>query len=522
MREDIATRYDALPYHGSFIPMTHPDQMATMAVLHGMEPPPVVHCRVLEIGCTDGGNLLTIAQSLPNASFLGVDLSPRQVAEGQATLQELGVANVELRTLDLTRIDATYGLFDYIICHGVYSWVTGPVRDKILEICSRNLAPNGVAYIGYNTYPGWHSRMMLRDLMLFHTQGISDPTKRVQQARAILDFVSRSSVPQDSLRARYLLEETKRLENFADTYIFHDYLAEENHPVYFHEFIAHAASAGLRYLSRSIFSLDELRLSSDFRDVISQFGPDVVRREQYVDFVLYRSFRQSLLCHAGLKTHGSPLPEAIRSLHLVAMARPENPAPDLRTQAREPFLTFHGDRLSVDEPLLKSALLALHRLWPRSTGFEDLWASTLELLGRSEATADSNRAEFAMKLLQCHVMRLLNVHTFEPPIATEPGERPRTGALARRNAARGERVVSLRNHISVLEEIDGLVLPLLDGSRDQAAVVGELAQAVEAGKLNLESNGKPVTEPAAVHEALESIVRSSFLRLADQALLIAG
>ena len=121
--------------------MTHPDRMATMAVLHGMKPPAVDRCRVLELGCTDGGNLLAMAQTMPGASFLGIDLSPVQIDQGKAAAQMLGAANVELRTLNLTDVDDSFGLFDYIICHGVYSWVTASVRDKILEICSRNLAP---------------------------------------------------------------------------------------------------------------------------------------------------------------------------------------------------------------------------------------------------------------------------------------------------------------------------------------------------------------------------------------------
>jgi methyltransferase-like protein/cyclopropane fatty-acyl-phospholipid synthase-like methyltransferase len=516
-----ATSYDTLPYQGNFIPMTHPDRMATMAVLHGMKPPPVERCRVLELGCTDGGNLLTIAQTLPHASLLGVDLSPRQVAEGQATVQALGVGNVELRTLNLTEIDDTYGLFDYIICHGLYSWVTASVRDKILQICAHNLAPNGVAYMSYNVYPGWGQRGMLREMMLYHTQGITDPTAQVQQARALLDFVTRHATPQDGPYARYLREESKKLEKFPDSYLFHDYLAEENQPVYFHEFVAHAVPAGLRYLSHSMFSIEESRLSPEFRQIISRLGSDVVRREQYVDFVLNRTFRQSLLCHAGVRTYESPWPEAVQSLRLVALARPENPMPELLSKAHQPFLTMYGDKLMVDEPLIKAALFALYELWPRSMGFEKLWASTLELLGRSEAAAGADRTEFATKLLECHMMQLVNMQTFDPPIATEPGERPRADALARRNATRAARVISLRNHIAVLEEIDRLVVPLLDGSRDQAAVVDELAGAVAAGKLNLKSDGKPITEPAAVREALVPIVKSSLQRLADQALLIA-
>jgi len=520
MGQDAATSYDRLPYHGNFIPMTHPDRMAAMAVLHGMKPPAVERCRVLELGCTDGGNLLTMAQTMPKASFLGVDLSPVQIAQGKAAAHAIGVANVELLTLNLTEVDDGFGLFDYIICHGIYSWVRASVRDRILQICSRNLALNGVAYVSYNIYPGWHQRRMLREMMLYHVQGITDPTEQVQQARALLEFVVKSATPEDGPYALYLRAESKKFEKFPDTYLFHDYLAEENHPVYFHEFVAHAVSAGLRYLSQAMFSNEETRLSPDARQVISRLGPDVIRREQYIDFVLNRTFRQSLLCHAGLVTCDSPSPEAVRSLRLVAMARPENPTPDLLSDSLEPFLTCYGDKLMTDEPLIKAALLALYLLWPRSASFEELWAATLDLLVRSNVTAPRDGTEFAKTLLLCHMVQLVNLHTFDPPIATEPCERPRAGALASRNAARGERVISLRNHIAVLEEIDRLILPLLDGTRDQAAIVDDLASEVASGKLKLKADGDLIVEPAVVRKALEQTVIFSLQRIACQALLM--
>src|SRR5262249_44410967 len=131
MSQDAATSYDRLPYRGNFIPMTHPDRMATMAVLHGLKPPAIQRCRVLELGCTDGENLLTIAQTMPDASFLGIDVSPVQIAQGKAARDALGADNVELMVLDLTQVDDRFGLFDYIICHGVYSWVIPSVRNKI-------------------------------------------------------------------------------------------------------------------------------------------------------------------------------------------------------------------------------------------------------------------------------------------------------------------------------------------------------------------------------------------------------
>jgi SAM-dependent methyltransferase len=424
------------------------------------------------------------------------------------------------RTLNLTELDDRIGVFDYIICHGVYSWVPAPVRDRIMEICARNLAPNGVAYISYNIYPGWHFRGMVREMMRYHTQGITDPIAQVQQARALTDLIMRSATPQDGPYASYLREENKKLEKFRDTYLFHEYLEEENHPVYFHEFVAHAATAGLRYLSQAVFAFEEFTLSPDFRQTISRLGSDVIRREQYVDFVLNRAFRQTLLCHTGLTTYEGPMPEAVRSLRLVAMARPENPSPDLLSDAREPFITSYGNTLIIDEPLIKAALMVLYRLWPQSTGFEELWAATLDLLGRSETASEADRGELAAKLLECHRYQLVNFQTFEPPIASEPGGRPRATALTRRTAAGGARIISLRNHIATIEEIDRLVLPLLDGSRDEAAVIEGLASAVAAGKLNLKSDGEPIVEPAAVRWALVPTVRSSLQRIADQALLI--
>jgi methyltransferase-like protein len=520
MGQDTATSYDRMPYCGNFIPMTHPDRIATMAVLHGRKPPSIQRCRVLELGCTDGGNLLTMAQSMPDASFLGVDISPVQIAQGKAASVALGADNVELRALDLTEVDDSFGLFDYIICHGVYSWVTSSVREKILKICSRNLSANGLAYVSYNVYPGWHHRRMLREMMLYHIQGITEPSAQVQQARALLDFLVQSAGPDDGPYSSSLGAVNKKFEKFPDAYVFHEYLAAENHPVYFHEFVARAVSAGLHYVGPAMFSNEEMRLSPEARQVISGLAPDVIRREQYVDFVLNRSFRQSLLCHAGLTTCDSPSPDAVRSLRLVAMARPENSKLDVRSTSQESFLTSYGTKLMVDEPPLKAALLSLYQLWPRSASFEELWAASAELLGPSQATGPPGRSEFATRLLLCHMVQLVNLHTFDPPIATEPDERACATALARRSAAAGARVVSLRNHIAVLEEIDRLILPLLDGTRDHAAIVECLASEVAAGKLKLTADGEPIVEPSEVRKALASTVKSSLVRIAEQALLL--
>jgi cyclopropane fatty-acyl-phospholipid synthase-like methyltransferase len=521
MGADDSTSYDSLPYRGAFIPSTHPDRMAVMAILHGTTPPDVEHCRVLEIGCCDGGNLLTIAQTLPGASLMGIDLAPSQVADGRAQVEALRADHVDLRVGDLYEVDESLGLFDYIICHGVYSWVPAHVRARILEICSRNLAPDGLAYVSYNTYPGWRLRGTIRDLMLYHTAGISELDRRIHQARAVVEFAARSAPPQDGPYARLLQQEKAKLDRYADTYLFHEYLEEDNHPLYFHEFAALASAAGLRYVSQSIFSIEECLLTTESRQVLSGIGSDAIRREQFIDFLLNRGFRQSLLCHAEISNAGAPCADAIRSLRMTSKSRPENPALDIQSDEKEPFLTLDRTRVLVDEPLLKAALIVLWRLWPRSAQFSELWDVSVDLLGRSPADAAVNRDAFAVSLLQAHMMRLVELHTFDPPIATEVGDRPRAGPMARRDAASGARVISLRNHFCTLEETDRLVLPLLDGSRDRDAITDDLARLVGSVKPDIERDGRRIDEIASVREDFEEAVRCSLERIAGQALLMA-
>src|SRR5262245_39050357 len=147
--------YDEVPYASHPFAQTHPDRLATIATLFGMRPQAVEQCRVLELGCAAGGNLIPMAVTYPESHFVGVDLSGREIAEGQRAIETLRLKNIQLAQRDIRDLGDELGRFDYVICHGVYSWVSADVRDKILDLCARLLAPQGVAYVSYNTYPGW-------------------------------------------------------------------------------------------------------------------------------------------------------------------------------------------------------------------------------------------------------------------------------------------------------------------------------------------------------------------------------
>lgn len=188
-----AKTYDEVPYLSKPLFSTHPDLLAAAGRLRGLKTPSPSACRVLELGCAAGGNLIPMACNLPQSHFLGIDLSDVQISEGQELCLRLELSNIELKTLSIADLDSAYGQFDYIICHGVFSWVPPPIQEKILWVCRNSLSPNGVAYISYNTYPGWHLRKIVCDLMKYHAARFEDPAVKVQQARSIVSFMAKAS-----------------------------------------------------------------------------------------------------------------------------------------------------------------------------------------------------------------------------------------------------------------------------------------------------------------------------------------
>src|SRR5262245_44993515 len=146
MSETLAQQYDAVPYPSLPVARSQPEYLETIARLRGMQPAGAEQARVLELGCASGGNLLPLAERYPNAQFLGIDRSARQIAMAQQTTRGAGLANVEFQRRDIVELDPRIGSFDYIIAHGIYSWVEAPVRDKLLALCRDCLAPQGIAY----------------------------------------------------------------------------------------------------------------------------------------------------------------------------------------------------------------------------------------------------------------------------------------------------------------------------------------------------------------------------------------
>jgi methyltransferase-like protein/cyclopropane fatty-acyl-phospholipid synthase-like methyltransferase len=531
MQNALARSYDEAPYDTRPRYSTHPDCLATLATLLGMTPAPVERCRVLELGCGTGGNLLPLAEALPEAQFVGIDLSPRQIDMGRRVAQSLGLNNLQFEARSILDVNESFGTFDYIICHGVYSWAPAEVRDGILRVCQKHLAPQGVALVSYNTYPGWHTRAPIRELMHYHLRDMAGAgaQERASQARAVLQFFMQA-VPggQDSIWARMLHQENESLEKQADFYLLHEHLEENNHPVYFHQFMEHARRFGLQYLGEAGGHLTLSPYPPEVQKALQEMSEDLLALEQYIDFLKCRSFRRTFLVHERVAIQRSPGPDILSRFVLSGLARPR--AGQVVNVCDTSVVEFHdADDVTVttNRPVTKAALMTLFEAWPQSMTFEQVWQGARERLAHdgsgdvgTTALNEEVKAGLAGALVELFLTGLVGFHTYSPPLVTVPGPKPMTTPLTRLQANSGAPLSNRRHLLVEPLGLDRAVLTMLDGEHDRPALVRGLIELVRRGEFEMRRDGEPLTDPDTLADVLGKELEGALQRLALSGLLV--
>jgi SAM-dependent methyltransferase len=389
-----------------------------------MNPAPPDRCHVLELGCAGGANLIALAQSLPGSRFVGVDLSPRQVEAGRQKVRALGLTNVELHAMSLADIGEAFGRFDYILCHGVYSWVPAEIRDRILAISSANLMPQGIAYVSYNCYPGWHARGAAREMMCYRTGRFKDPRDRVREAREFLRFLASSVREPHVGLGRSLAEEADLLDGLPDEYVLHEHLEDVNQPVYFHQFVDHAVAHGLQYLWESHVGELGADLPPEVMCTVRGLSTCLIEQQQYVDFLTARQFRSSLLCHEGITLDRAIRLQRMTGFEVVGIARPCSASPDIGSTASEVFQTSEGASMATNNPVFKAALTCLAERAPAAVSFGELCAATRNRMAATmiaQPVADARVPAFVADLLRRGALgRLVELHLVGKGVGQEP------------------------------------------------------------------------------------------------------
>jgi SAM-dependent methyltransferase len=466
--------YDELPYPSMPFAFTQPSRLAALATLYGLDAPNPACASVLELGCASGGNIIPMAARHSQARFLGVDLSQRHIADGMQRARALELTNIELRQADLTEADFGSRRFDYILCHGVFSWVPRAAQDAILRICRDALADDGLAIISYNVLPGWHLRGVVRDLCLSYA-GSGPPRERVARARKALAEIAQASSETEPY-GLLLRDEARKCAQLPSAYILGEFLAAENAPLHFRDFVERTRTWGLNFLCEADLGASiaqNLPLIAERIDAADQ--PARLADEQRKDFVTGRTFRRSVLVKAGRRI----LPPSGGRLHSL-------------------HVSWSRQREATGDDAVDCAISRLRDAYPGTMAVRELIAD------------DDGRVCEA--LLALVMMGQATISALPLAVGRADVERPKIWPPARIEAAAKQPWLTSLSHEAVpLRALPAELIAWLDGRCDRQTLAVRVAEAIKAGKI----------APAGA-ETAESYIQRALAQLAGYALLEPG
>lgn len=474
--------YSRVAYPGVADGIIQLRNLEAAATVFGLQPAALNSCRVLEIGCADGPNILPFAAEFPNSQFMGVDLVADRVAEARAAAESIGLTNVEFRHANVTEIDATFGLFDYILCPGVFSWATEPEQQAILQVCRENLTETGIAAISYNVLPGWNFRGTVRELIRRHVRVFDDPQKQIAEARRAVDFIVRST-PQTTPHGMMYAQIQESFRTATDHYIYHDFISDRNQPFYFHQFAELLHGAGLQYVAEADITLTAaMGVPAEATQALNRVPvPD---REQLLDFLLNTSYRRSIVCRAGRQVNRRLDYRSMQGLS-VALVQPF-PDSDLAVASRDPVqIRYDGGSLTTAEPLGKAALRHLMSVWPQAVAVADLYPLACRLLpaefhtppvGDPDSLTDGAQV-LARSMLAAWGAGLVRAWRTPPVLAAEVSAHPMASPVVRYQAQHGHVVVNQwHQNLSNLTPEQRYIVRRLDGATEVAKLISDFSE----------------------------------------------
>lgn len=511
--------YEQTPYDSHAVREAHPARLQAIAALLGMNPAPVATARVLEIGCSSGGNLLPLAMQFPEASFVGVDLAAAQIAQGEHLVQRAGISNLTLLAADILNLDDGIGRFDYIIAHGVLSWVPPDVQHAIFAACRRLLRPQGVAYVSYNTYPGWHFREMGRAVMARAAALIDDPGVRLQKAKDLMAVLARDGCREaDRPVGPVLAAHLEHIRPLPDYYLQHEYLEPVNQPFYFRDVVHRVLQQGLGYLADADMVSDMPDFLPDAtRAALLPFAPDRFAMAELLDYVAGRSFRRSLLVQGEVVPDLNIHPRRALMLHAGAEVRIAQ-AGELNDDSvwQLSRLDQPDNILTISNPLTKAVVECLTAVAPATLDMPQLTLQVLQRRGIALQTLDDSQLQQHMEDVAGVLIRLFFINAvslYGHAVAAAPvSDRPTVFAAARLVASTGCSILPSLQHRPV--SLHASWLPLvqaMDGQHRLPQLLTLIERLANKGELVVPREIATATPSVWLRHVLEQLQQRALL-----------
>ncbi len=495
--------YEEVPYEGRAVPASAPAALALTARAHGGPRPALEGARVLELGCGDGANLIPLAFHHPDWSLLGVDTSERAIAAARAGALALGLGNVRFERADVAELELE-GEHDFVIAHGVYSWVDASRRAALRALARRVLSPSGLAYVSFNAQPAWGVRGRVRDALVRAPAAPAEARERASRLRAIL------GEPENDW-AVLLSRELERAANAPEAYFAHEYLAAHNDAFWLGDVAREHAEAGLAYVGEATFDRPEGFVDPRLRERIAELTPDPIAREELVDLLAYRQLHAAVFCREDAPRVPPAGPALLDEAWIASVVRATSDPFDPSPEVEERFVGPRGTEVRVASALAKLALLVLASTYPRGWTLDALAAEAAERLGGyGVAVRQGERSRLRAGLFELFRHIEIELRLEDPPLRTEPSARPIASSLSRYEARARPALTTPLHTMLPLEPIDREVVARLDGSRTASELAAELARAIEEGEVALE--GAP-SGAARIEPLLEARVAQTITTL---------
>jgi SAM-dependent methyltransferase len=458
--------YDRVAYPGYVVEFLSPNRLRASALLHGWRPPDPATASVLEIGCGDALTLAAFGAVSPQGRAVGFDLSSEAVDRGRALVEVAGLKNVDLHVGDALTYPRDGEKFDYIICHGVLSWVPDPVRRAVVELMGARLAPGGLGYFGYDCLPGAAAKAAMVPFLRAWVGDIGDPLEAMKKGARGIGMLNRSQ--RDSSRLQAQLDVLiKDFPSFDPAYFFHDWLAEYYAPIDLHQFIPLAKANRLGIAgSASGYELLLDDLDEEASGAVDVFGGDPGQRLAALD-VLYGGniFHRDLMIRTD--TPPEPAPDGITELSFAFTGTREEVKAD-----EGPAIKYASGEKAMVTTNTPSTIAVLDYLY--NAGSAEIAYS--ELLARTGVRDEDLRRI----MLTISTLALVTPHSTPQPFVLKPGERPRAGLLARTMLTLGDRAVNLRgNEVQAPEPETQYMVALCDGTRTRAEIAALMTIGLE-------------------------------------------
>jgi len=426
--------YDTIPYRGTVVPNTSASHLAVCSLWHHGPRQPFRGFRLVELGCGDGTNLIALAFYDPESTFIGIDNSRAEIDQARESAKCLGLENIRFVLKDVRDLEsADFAPSDYVIAHGLYSWVPEDARDAILAFCRQNLTPNGLAYISYNAQPGWAMRRLVRETLL-RSRSVREAAIEHKAARAseVATQLLEDLPSRDYAFAVLLAEELERVRDGKPFYVFHEYLAEVNEGFWLRDFVERARRNGLEYVADAQFCRWEGHLPAELKIALAKRELDPIEQEEAADLLCDRYFHASILCRADAPRESTSHRELLEKVHLATSLHAKSDPFEFTEGVVERFFSVNGPEITLDASITKAAVLLLAAQWPAGMRLETLYQQAAKLLATHGCEVSAHaRLQLTDELITLFEAGQIDLRLREPAYRKNVPEYPKIHALAR-------------------------------------------------------------------------------------------